>query len=132
MTYAEFLEPNVDKWEAYPIDGPLSFGTGGMSYPSSVSGDPFGFSPGLAEGEVYADVYLPLGYQANQALSGVSTWSGATLESMGITPGTYTWTMGSDSFVIQAVGVPEPSTYAMALAGLACGGYLVRRRRRRA
>jgi len=27
---------------------------------------------------------------------------------------------------------PEPSTYAMALAGLACGGYLVRRRRKRA
>jgi autotransporter-associated beta strand protein len=28
--------------------------------------------------------------------------------------------------------VPEPSTYAMAVAGLACGGYLVRRRRQRA
>jgi sulfatase modifying factor 1 len=28
--------------------------------------------------------------------------------------------------------VPEPSTYATALAGLACGGYLVRRRRKRA
>ncbi len=28
--------------------------------------------------------------------------------------------------------VPEPSTYAMALAGLACGGYLVRRRRKQA
>jgi sulfatase modifying factor 1 len=28
--------------------------------------------------------------------------------------------------------VPEPSTFAMALAGLACGGYLVRRRRKRA
>lgn len=27
--------------------------------------------------------------------------------------------------------VPEPSTYALALAGLACGGYLVRRSRRR-
>jgi hypothetical protein len=30
------------------------------------------------------------------------------------------------------VPVPEPSTYAIALAGLACGGYLVRRRRKRA
>ncbi len=28
------------------------------------------------------------------------------------------------------VPVPEPSTYCMALAGLACGGYLVRRRRK--
>jgi hypothetical protein len=29
----------------------------------------------------------------------------------------------------QVRAVPEPSTYAMALAGLACGGYLLRRRR---
>lgn len=28
------------------------------------------------------------------------------------------------------VAVPEPATYAMALAGLACGGYLIRRRKR--
>jgi hypothetical protein len=33
--------------------------------------------------------------------------------------------------VVDISPVPEPSTYAMALAGLACGGYLVRRRRRR-
>ena len=31
---------------------------------------------------------------------------------------------------VGVVAVPEPSTYAMALAGLACGGYLVRRRRK--
>jgi hypothetical protein len=36
------------------------------------------------------------------------------------------WTIGT------AVGVPEPSTYAMALAGLACGGYTMFRRRKRA
>jgi formylglycine-generating enzyme required for sulfatase activity len=30
------------------------------------------------------------------------------------------------------VAVPEPSTYAMALAGLACGGYSMWRRRKRA
>jgi formylglycine-generating enzyme required for sulfatase activity len=30
------------------------------------------------------------------------------------------------------VAVPEPSTYAMALAGLACGGYTMFRRRKRA
>jgi hypothetical protein len=36
------------------------------------------------------------------------------------------------SELITVTAVPEPSTYAMALAGLACGGYLVRRRRKRA
>jgi hypothetical protein len=33
-------------------------------------------------------------------------------------------------FATPAVAVPEPSTYAMALAGLACGGYSLFRRRR--
>ena len=33
---------------------------------------------------------------------------------------------------IAPVAVPEPSTYAMALAGLACGGYSIVRRRKRA
>jgi hypothetical protein len=34
------------------------------------------------------------------------------------------------TFTVSAV--PEPSTYAMALAGLACGGYSMFRRRKRA
>ncbi len=41
---------------------------------------------------------------------------------------------GQSATFNQATGtitvVPEPSTYAMALAGLACGGYVVRRRRK--
>ncbi len=38
--------------------------------------------------------------------------------------------VGTRSFLLQVI--PEPSTYAMALAGVACGGYLVRRGRKRA
>ena len=30
------------------------------------------------------------------------------------------------------VGVPEPATYVMAVGGLACGGFLMRCRRKRA
>jgi hypothetical protein len=33
---------------------------------------------------------------------------------------------------VDLVALPEPSTYAMALAGLACGGYSLFRRRKRA
>jgi hypothetical protein len=41
--------------------------------------------------------------------------------------------MRLDLMTVSSVApVPEPSTIAMALAGLACGGYLVRRRRKRA
>jgi hypothetical protein len=45
----------------------------------------------------------------------------------GITYGSSTG--GTYNMEIQ-VAVPEPSTYAMALAGLACGGYSLFRRRR--
>jgi outer membrane protein assembly factor BamB len=38
--------------------------------------------------------------------------------------------MGRANSMLFVAPVPEPSTYAMALAGLACGGYLVRRRRK--
>jgi len=38
----------------------------------------------------------------------------------------------SQNLYMKVTAVPEPSTYRMALAGLACGGYLVRRRRKRA
>ena len=38
----------------------------------------------------------------------------------------------SQNLYMTITAVPEPSTYCMALAGLACGGYLVRRRRKRA
>jgi hypothetical protein len=34
--------------------------------------------------------------------------------------------------VSSVTAVPEPSPYAMALAGLACGGYVVWRRRKQA
>jgi sugar lactone lactonase YvrE len=45
----------------------------------------------------------------------------------------FSWpTPGASTYMTVAAVVPEPSTYAMALAGLACGGYLVRRRRKRA
>ena len=39
---------------------------------------------------------------------------------------------GDDLIVNGTVPVPEPSTCVMALAGLACGGYLLRRRQNRA
>jgi hypothetical protein len=62
---------------------------------------------------------------------------GAALASLGANQWAYdsliiqeTWTDTSMSLSISAV--PEPSTYAMALAGLACGGWSMFRRRKRA
>ncbi|MEI8319698.1 MAG: PEP-CTERM sorting domain-containing protein [Planctomycetia bacterium] len=41
-----------------------------------------------------------------------------------------TYDSGSNATFVSVTAVPEPSTYAMALAGLACGGWQILRRRR--
>jgi len=49
------------------------------------------------------------------------------------TAGETSYESGNTGFRLASpVAVPEPSTYAMALAGLACGGYTMWRRRKRA
>lgn len=47
----------------------------------------------------------------------------------------FSWSTGgprSQHLLMEPVAVPEPSTYAMACAGLACGGFSMWRRRQRA
>lgn len=107
------------------ISGPASFGTGGHTSSTTGSGNLVA---------VYGDdsmLFVPNGYVSTTVLSDTTTWTGATFSSLGITPGTYTYTWGSastaDSLTVQAV--PEPSTWAMMAAGV--GGLLAFRRRRR-
>ena len=46
--------------------------------------------------------------------------------------GGLSWERSTSATAMTISVVPEPSTYAMALAGLACGGYLRFRRRKQA
>jgi len=111
----QFNPPNVGRWVAFSVAGPESFGSGDRTSATSLSGDPFAFEVYNFEEGSFAELWLPVGYAANQALSGTTTWNNTTFAGLGITPGTYTWSLGgTDSVVIQAV--PEPSTCAMALA----------------
>ena len=54
---------------------------------------------------------VPQGYVSGNPLSGTATYDNATFASLGITPGTYTWTWGTgvDSFTLQIgpAGVPD-------------------------
>ena len=78
-------------------------------------------------------VYLPGGYVSGSPLNAGATWSGATLDSLGLTPGaTYTWTWGrgpnTDTLTVHVV--PEPAALlpaAVAAAVVYAGG---RRRQR--
>ena len=78
---------------------------------------------------------MPEGYVSGSALSDSSTYDFASLASLDVTPGVYTWTWGSgadaDSFTLIAGNVPEPSTWAMMLLGLAGLGYAGYRASRR-
>jgi hypothetical protein len=110
--------------------GPISastFGDGGLSGLSAAtsSGDPVGVDP--------AFVVVPFGYVSGNPLSGSSLYSGGTFRLLGVTPGTYTWTWGAsadDSFTL-VVSVPEPSTWAMMLAGFGLLGFAAMRRGKR-
>jgi hypothetical protein len=115
------------------ITGPGSFGPGGITNANSFSGSIVGLFLG--------DLLVPLGYTSNQNITTAATWNNATISSLGLTPGTYTYTWGSgptaDSLTVRvnpaATAVPEPASLtllAIGAAGLA--GYGWRKRKQAA
>ena len=108
---------------------PSSIGSSSSIYVGNgISGDNVGFQASSAGSDAY--LFLPQGYVPGSPINSSSSFN-FTLSAMGLTPGTfYSWIYGIDTVAINVV--PEPSTYAMALAGLACGGYSMWRRRKRA
>ncbi len=110
------------------ISGPTDFGGGSGFGASSGSGDLAGIWVGGGQ------IVVASGYVSNAALSDSATWSGATFSSLGITPGTYTWTWGSgdtaDSFTLETVAPPTtPEPASLCTLGLGAIGLLARRRR---
>ena len=74
-------------------------------------------------------------YNWNDPISGTTEFLTTTYSDWGLTPGSsrqVTINGTSETVTINIAPVPEPSTYAMALAGLACGGYSLFRRRMQA
>ena len=112
----------------------LSFGTippnigPGIAFaiPNSVSGDNFGFGNfGGSEEEIF----VPTGYVSGNPLSGSSFYQGQSLTSIGLTPGSYGFTIPSgDSVTLNINAIPEPTTSA--LLGLCSLVFFTRRRRR--
>ncbi|MEO6031146.1 MAG: PEP-CTERM sorting domain-containing protein [Burkholderiaceae bacterium] len=64
-------------------------------------------------------------------LGSVSNFQVSMLQSLGHYNGDHRWVAGNQDFLI-TTPVPEPSTYALMLAGLAGVGFVARRRARRA
>ncbi len=113
--------PNTAADNYITVFGPSSFGSGGYAAASSTSGTVAGIDGSISE------VIVPPGYPANgSTISSVTTWDNATIASLGLNPGTYVWTWGDnnpDSLTLNiSSGIPEPSTWAMMLLGLASLG----------
>ena len=103
---------------------PSNFGSGvGGTVPASAySGNLFGFD--------YGSLVVPSGYTSGSPLSGTATFGNKTFADIGITPGTYTWTVPNDSITLNinnASAVPEPSTYALLCISLGVVGYARKR-----
>ena len=102
-----------DIWEvsdSHLTASPITFGLGPTTIADAGTGDLVGVS--RETGGFYLDV--PSGYVSGTALISSSTWNNRTIASLGLIPGTYTWTWGSgvtaDSFtlIIQGTAAAGP------------------------
>ena len=92
-----------------PITGPTNIGTTGTVNPPFIGS---GHVVGIETGNM---LVVPSGYVSGAALNGSATFTG-TISSLGLVPGTYTWTWGSganaDSLILTISSPPIAITNA--------------------
>jgi hypothetical protein len=116
-------------WSGPSAFGPASF----SSSANSGSGDTVGAYAGIL-----SYLLVPHGYASDSALADSSTYLGATLVSLGVTPGTYVWTwgLGADQSFTLEIGptplqTPLPAALPLFASGLGALGLLGWRRKRK-
>jgi hypothetical protein len=113
------------------VSGPDDFGQGNGAFATSGTGNEVGLINDPQEGQSY--LIVPANYHSGDSLSDSLTFANTTLAGLGLAPGIYTYTFGTnDSFVIdipgQVAAVPEPATWAMMILGFFGVGFLAYRR----
>ncbi len=122
------------------ITGPADFGPGDEFLADMGGGAIVGL--GTFDETSGGVVAVPQGYVSGASLgTSTATWSGATITSLGLTPGSYVWTWGdgptADTFTLDIVAggvtgvpaAPEPATWGMMLLGFVGLAFLRTRRR---
>ncbi len=130
------LGPSFSNYDLRAVNftGSTTFGLGFSVLGSSGSGPVVGVqtSAGL--------LTVPVGYSSGDVLAtSTGTWVGATFVSLGMTPGSYVWTLNGqapDTFTINIgpvdTSVPEPGSMIMTLGGLGLVSLVIRTRKRKA
>ncbi|MEP6389404.1 MAG: hypothetical protein ABJ056_05735 [Halioglobus sp.] len=130
--FGAFLPGAQDQYRV-PFTSEQPFGPDPGSRPTSSSGDTVGIA-GALSGSVTPDadfIYVPGGYTSGDPVSGSSIWSGASLASLTLVPGSYTFTYAEDSITFNVLTspptptptptptpVPTLSTYGLALTAI--------------
>jgi hypothetical protein len=111
------------------VSGPTSFGSGLASVLASS-----GTGPTTAIWGASGLLDVPSGYVTGTTFSDSSTYDNATLASLGLMPGTYTysWSTPDDSFVVNIGTTPLPAALPLFAGGLGALGLLGWRRKRKA
>lgn len=130
---AAFNDGSVSLWQG--LTGPLSISANSIyEVPddSGSTGDLFGI---LANnGSDVPRLVLPSGYVSGTALTGFSLYPSTDINTMGLTPGTFTWVWGSgataDSLQVRVREVPAPLPVAGASMAYSWAKTLRRRSRR--
>lgn len=102
------------------LTGPGTFGLGTFTAADNASGDLIGV-------EIGGVLHLAHDYVLGTVLSNMAIYDNQDFSTLGLTPGSYTWTWGAgdvtDSFTLQidAAAVPEPTALTMFLTMLGLG-----------
>ena len=123
---------NIDEYGG--ATGPFSFGSGVFTNATAGDGDLVGVQ--MLLGEPSGFIFVPTGYSSGAPLFDTATYAGQNFATLGLTPGVYVYNFGSgtdaDRFTVEVgAPVPEPSIWAMMLAGFAGLGLLAHMRRRK-
>lgn len=117
---------SVIHWVLPNVSGPSAFGSGVFDQADSgASNSNLEFVP-FIKGQTTLNLYTS--YVSGTSLSDTMTFSGQSFASLGVTPGTYTWSWAiegqTDSLILE-FGVPDTGSTLMLMGlGLVCLGLL--------
>ena len=123
----------VDQYGFSSVTGPSNYGidtSGGTGWSASgVTGDNFGFIfDSVTNSMTVRTAFTGSQESAIGPISSSMTFNTQTFAGLGITPGTYVWTLNNgDSITLQTAAIPEPATSGL-LAGVLVSLVVARRR----